>query len=261
MPGGGRPLPEMKHKPFHSTQFFFATAPLPCPYLPGRVERRVVTELVGRDVAALHDALSLAGYRRSHGIAYAPACPDCTACVAARIVVGAFTPSRSQRRVWNINAAVQAEETCATATDEQFALFAAYQDSRHADGEMTKMDFLDYRALVDDTPVDTAIVEFRDPDHRLLGACVMDRLGDALSAVYSFFDPALSQRSLGTHMILWLVERAKGLGLAHVYLGFWVADCSKMSYKASFQPLEGYTPQGWRPLRPGEWGKAPAPER
>ena len=250
----------MKHKPFHSTQFFFATAPLPCPYLPGRVERRVVTELVGRDVAALHDALSVAGYRRSHGIAYAPACPDCTACVAARIVVDGFTPSRSQRRVWNINAAVRAEETQRLATEEQFALFAAYQNSRHADGEMARMDFLDYRALVEDNPVDTAIVEFRDPSHSLLGTCVVDRLGSGLSAVYSFFDPALSRRSLGTYMVLWMVERARALGLRYVYLGFWVADCAKMSYKASFQPLEGYTPEGWRLLRPGEWPNAPAPE-
>lgn len=239
----------MKHKPIHDTRFFFATAPLPCPYLPGRMERRVVTELVGRDAAALHDALSLAGFRRSHAIVYAPACVGCQACVPVRIIAPEFRSSRSQRRVWRHNAHLVSFERDARATPEQYALFAAYQGSRHASGDMAKMDFSDYRALIEDTPVDTMVVEFRDPGTwRLVAACLTDRVDNGLSAVYSFFDPALAPRSLGTHMILWLIERARETGRRYVYLGFWIEECQKMSYKAQFTPLEARTADGWRPL-------------
>lgn len=238
----------MKHKPLHGSRFFFATTPLPCPYLPGRVERRVVTELMGRDVRALHDALSQAGYRRSHGIAYAPACADCSACVAVRILVSEFTPSKSQQRVMRLNGDLRIQELSPVATSEQFALFSAYQKARHGDGDMSRMDYLDFQALVEETPVDTLLAEFRRPDGSLAAVCLADRLNDGLSAVYSFFDPGSSRRSPGTHMILWLVERAKTLGLPHVYLGFWIEGCSKMSYKANFHPVEGFTCDGWRRL-------------
>lgn len=241
----------MKHKPLHGNRFFFATAPQPCPYLPGRVERRVVTELVGRGVGTLHDALSQAGYRRSHTIAYAPVCPECSACVAVRIVVADFTPSRSQQRVMRLNEDLRIEELSPTATSEQFALFSAYQKARHGDGDMSRMDYLDYQALVEETPVDTVLSEFRRPDGSLAAVCLADRLDDGLSAVYSFFDPRLSRRSPGTHMILWLVERANSLGLAYVYLGFWIEGCSKMSYKANFGPVEGFTHEGWQRLDAG----------
>lgn len=241
----------MKHKPLHGSRFFFATAPLPCPYLPGRIERRVVTELVGRDVTTLHDALSQAGYRRSHTIAYAPVCPECSACVAVRIVVADFTPSRSQQRVMRLNEDLSTLELPPAATSEQFALFSAYQKARHGDGDMSRMDYLDYQALVEETPVDTVLGEFRRPDGSLAAVCLADRLDDGLSAVYSFFDPRLSRRSPGTHMILWLVERAKSLGLAYVYLGFWIEGCSKMSYKANFAPVEGFTHEGWQRLDAG----------
>jgi len=238
----------MKHKPIRDTRFFFATAPLPCPYLPGRMERRVVTELVGRDAAALHDRLSLAGFRRSHNIAYAPACPGCQACVAVRVQVERFRPSRSQRRVWNRNRTVNAVEMVPNATGEQYDIFAAYQESRHNGGDMAKMEYLDYQALVEETPVDTSLVEFRDADRRLIAACLMDRVENGLSAVYSFFKPELGRFSLGTYMILWMVARARELGLAYVYLGYWIGGCAKMSYKAQFRPLEARTPNGWQLL-------------
>lgn len=238
----------MKHKPIQDTKFFFATAPVPCPYLPGRMERRVVTELVGRDAVALHDALSLAGFRRSHAIVYAPACIGCEACVPVRIDVARFRPSRIHRRVWAKNADLFVSECEAMATPEQFRLFAAYQRTRHEAGDMAKMDFADYQALIEDTPIDTAVVEFRDGGGRLVGACLTDRIAGGLSAVYSFFDPDLDARSLGTLMILWLVERAGELGLGYVYLGFWIDGCKKMSYKARFRPLEARTAEGWRPL-------------
>jgi arginine-tRNA-protein transferase len=236
----------MKHQPIHDTRFFFATAPLPCPYMPDRIERRVVTELLGRDAVALHDGLSEAGFRRSHNIAYAPACPNCQACKAVRILARRFEPSRSQRRILNRNKELEILEHSPIASQEQFKIFSAYQESRHSNGDMAKMDFRDYQALIEDTPVESSLVEFRDQDQTLLAACLMDRVNKGLSAVYSFFDPERHRDSLGTLMVLWMIDRARALGLEYVYLGFWIADCSKMSYKSNFQPLEMLSPGGWR---------------
>jgi len=231
----------MKHKPIANTRFFFSTAPLPCPYLDGQVERRLVTELVGRDAKVLHDRLSVAGFRRSHGIIYAPACPACNACKAVRIRVDDFQPSRSQRHILKRNTTLISEIVPAAATDEQYEMFRDYQNTRHFGGDMARMDSLDFRALIEDTPVDTFVVEFRnEATGQLMAACLMDRVRDGFSAVYSFFNPSesLDRRSLGSYMILWLVEHAKSVGLPHVYLGYWINNCSKMDYKAKFKPLE-----------------------
>ena len=238
----------MKHQPYLDARFFFSTSPLPCPYLADRMERRIVTELIGRKAARMHDQLSEGGFRRSHSIAYAPACPNCNACVAVRIRAGEFQPSRSQKRVGSRNRSLIVEEVEAIATTEQYALFAQYQKSRHGDGDMSRMDIFDYQALVEDTPVETTVVEFRNADGRLVAACITDRMQNGLSAVYSFYDDAMSRQSLGTFMILWLIERARELGLEHVYLGFWIANSPKMAYKAQFAPLEIRTPEGWRLL-------------
>lgn len=249
----------MKHNLTHTNQFFFATSPLPCPYLPGRTERRVVTELVGRDAPLLHDRLSMAGFRRSHNILYAPACQGCQACLAVRIRADEFRPSRSHRRIWNRNRNLWAKEKEPWATDEQFEIFSHYQESRHAGGDMARMDFQDYQALVEDTPVETKLVEFHDDDRGLVAACLMDRVENGLSAVYSFFEPNLHRLSLGSYMILWMVSRAREMGLQYVYLGFWISGCSKMSYKSKFQPLEGWTTDQWRELTPEECENGLAP--
>ena len=228
----------MSYKPPRRPQFFYTTAPLPCPYLPGRTERKVVTEITGPDAEPLHDRLSRAGFRRSHNIAYAPVCPGCNACVPIRIPVADFTADRGLRRVWKANPGVEGTDVPARATAEQYQLFQRYQQARHGDGDMATMSFYDYRAMVEDTPIETFLVEFRDPDEVLLGVCLTDRLGDGLSAVYSFFLPELEKRSLGTFTILWLIERARLLGLPHVYLGYWVRESRKMAYKARFRPSE-----------------------
>ncbi len=239
----------MKQNVSHGTRFFFATALLPCPYLPGRIERRVVTELVGRDVDRLHDVLSAAGFRRSHGVAYAPACPDCEACIPVRVAAGDFLRSRNQARIIRANKDLRVSIATAEASQEQYELFADYQKSRHAAGDMAKMDFFDYQTLIEDTPIKTFIAEFRsNEDDTLVAACLVDRVEDGYSAVYSFFAPELSKCSLGSFMILWLIEKAKSEGLPHVYLGFWIRDCRKMSYKIGYQPLEGYNRGIWRPL-------------
>jgi arginine-tRNA-protein transferase len=238
----------MSYKPPRRPQFFYTTAPLPCPYVPGRTERKVVTEITGPDAENLHDRLSRAGFRRSHNIAYAPVCPSCSACVPIRIDAARFGPDRTQRRILRANAGVEGFEVPARATAEQFALFQRYQQARHGDGDMATMSFYDYRAMVEDTPIETLIVEYRDADDRLIGACLADRLGDGLSAVYSFFAPELARRSLGTYAILWLVERARALDLPFVYLGYWVPESRKMAYKARFRPSEILAAGGWRRL-------------
>ena len=227
-------------------QFFFGTLPQSCPYLPDRVESKIVTDLTTADARALHDDLSQAGFRRSHTLAYKPACPACNACVPVRIPVARFRPSRSLRRVWRRNAGLTAVEQPPRATEEQFALFTRYQQWRHGDGGMALMDFGDFRAMVEETPIDTMLIEFREDDGRLVAATLTDRLGDGLSGVYKFFDPAEKVRSIGTYIVLWHVEHAKHLGLAHVYLGYWIADCRKMAYKTRFRPIEALGPDGWR---------------
>ena len=245
----------MTFKPPRRPQFFYTTAPLPCPYVPGRTERKVVTEITGAESESLHDRLSRAGFRRSHNIAYAPVCPSCQACVPIRIPVALFHPDRTQRRVLRANARVEGFEAPARATAEQFHLFQQYQQTRHGDGDMATMSFYDYRAMVEDTPIETTVVEFRDPDDRLVGACLTDRLGDGLSAVYSFYAPELERRSLGTYTVLWLIERARVLALPYVYLGYWVRESHKMAYKSRFRPAEVLAGGAWRVLA----DPAPAP--
>ena len=236
------------YKPLRRPQFFYTTAPSPCPYLAGRTERKVVTEITGAEAESLHDRLSRAGFRRSHNIAYAPVCPSCQACVPIRIPVAHFRPDRTQRRVLRANARVEGFEAPARATAEQFHLFQQYQQTRHGDGDMATMSFYDYRAMVEDTPIETSVIEFRDPDDRLVGACLTDRLGDGLSAVYSFYAPELERRSLGTYTVLWLIERARALELPYVYLGYWVRESHKMAYKSRFRPAEVLAGAAWRVL-------------
>ncbi|HEY6432839.1 MAG TPA: arginyltransferase [Acetobacteraceae bacterium] len=244
----------MTYKPPRRPQFFYTTAPLPCPYVAGRTERKVVTEIAGPDAESLHDRLSRAGFRRSPNIAYAPVCPACQSCVPIRIPAAGFQPDRSLRRIARVNEAVEGFEVPARATAEQFQLFQRYQQARHAEGDMATMSFYDYRAMLEDTPVETFMVEFRDPDDRLIGACLADRLGDGLSAVYSFFDPVLERRSLGTYAIIWLVERARALQLPYVYLGYWVPESRKMAYKARFRPSEILIGGTWRMLGKADLG-------
>ncbi len=249
----------MLQKSFRRPQFYYTTAALPCPYLPGRSERKIVTELTGADAEALHDRLSRAGFRRSHNIAYAPVCPGCRACIPIRIDAQAFRPTRTQRRILALNAHLEGFEVPPRATAEQFALFQRYQAARHGDGDMAAMGFYDYRAMVEDTPIETLIVEVRDPADALVAACLTDRVSDGLSAVYSFFEPALAKRSLGTWMILWLVRRAVALGLPYVYLGYWVPESRKMAYKARFRPSEILWGGVWRELTEEEAEKGLRP--
>jgi leucyl-tRNA---protein transferase len=229
-------------------QPFFATPAVPCPYVPGRSERKLVVELAGRNAALCYDELSRAGFRRSHRFAYRPACRACAACVPVRIAVERFADSRSTRRVRNVNRRLAARLLPARATVEQFRLFASYQRSRHRDSDMATMSYADYRGMVEDSAVRSALFEFRDGDGVLVAVALVDLLDDGVSAVYSFFDPTRGKHSLGTWSILWLVEQCRAQALPFVYLGYWIAESPKMAYKARFPALERLSAGEWTPF-------------
>lgn len=230
---------------------FFVTSPAPCPYLPGRSERKVFTELKGPHSEQLNEALGRIGFRRSQTVAYRPSCLDCQACISVRVVAGEFRPSAAQRRNTRANDDLVATECRPWATDEQFALLQRYLGSRHPEGGMASMDDMDYADMVEHTPVSTSLIEYREPDRdgrpgRLVGACLTDRQDDGLSMIYSFYDPDHIGRSgLGNYIITDHIRRAAEQGLPYVYLGYWVQGSPRMQYKVRYRPLERLTREGW----------------
>ena len=217
------------------------------------------THLVGERAPELNDLLTHGGFRRSQSIAYRPACESCRACVSVRVVVDAFRATRSMRRILDLNGDLVGEMRVPVPTSEQYSVFRGYLDSRHRDGGLADMTVLDYAMMVEDSHVETRIIEYRrrGPDTHvtgrgagaLLGVALTDVLGDGLSMVYSFFDPDASARSLGTFMILDHIARARRLGLSYVYLGYWVKGSKKMDYKGRFLPQERLMPEGWLRVR------------
>lgn len=238
------------------TPQFYLTAPAPCPYLEGRKERKVFTHLVGDKATEINDMLTQGGFRRSQNIAYRPACESCRACTSVRIVVDQFRWSSSFKRIARINRDLVGVEMPSAPSSEQYSLFRQYLDSRHSGGGMADMTALDYAMMVEDTHVNTMMIEYRRRgpysaitgrgEGPLTGVALTDILSNGLSMVYSFFDCDQSRRSLGSWMILDHVERARKLGLPYVYLGYWVAGSPKMQYKQRFQPLEHLTMTGWQ---------------
>ena len=223
------------------TTQLFLTAAMPCPYLPGRQERKLFTHLTGRRASSLHHLLSENGFRRSQNLIYRPACEGCNACQSVRIVASEFKASSRYRRVLRHNDDVVIEVRPTTATSEQYDLFKRYLESRHAGGGMNQMSFVDYEYMVEDTPVQSVLVEYRlrdDPLQRLIAVALTDVMPDGLSMVYSFYDPDLAHRSLGTFLILDHIAQVRSAGLRYVYLGYWVKDSPKMAYKAQFRPLQ-----------------------
>ena len=243
---------------------FYITSPQACPYLPGRLERKLFTHLTREKPAELIDNLLKGGFRRSQNIAYMPYCDGCHACVSVRVLVDDFEPSRSMRRIMDRNRDLVPRRVPAVSTSEQYSLFRHYIDTRHGDGGMADMTVLDYAMMVEDSVVDTFCTEYRQKPENPLEApsdmsewplkavALCDCLSDGISMVYSFFDPDEQSRSLGSHMILEHIEQARRLGLPYLYLGYWIAGSRKMSYKKRFMPQEHLTPQGWMPLGKGE---------
>ncbi|WP_061932818.1 arginyltransferase [Aureimonas sp. AU22] len=234
---------------------FFLTAPSPCPYLDGQFERKVFTHLVGARASALLDLLTQGGFRRSQNIAYRPACERCRACVSVRILVDEFEPTRSMRRVMQANADLFGHMETAEPSSEQFALFRRYLEARHANGGMAEMSAGDYAMMVEDSQVDTRLIQYRrkGPDYRITGrsdeplmaVALSDVMADGMSMVYSYYRPDEVDRSLGTYMILDHIRRTRELGLPYLYLGYWVEGSRKMQYKIRFQPQEHLMAKGW----------------
>ena len=235
---------------------FYVTAPQPCPYLADRMERKLFTALQGDAAVDLNNSLSQQGFRRSQNVLYRPSCADCAACLSARIRIADFAPSKSQKRVSKRNAFLSRSASSPWATEAQYALFRDYLDSRHATGGMADMDLFEFAAMVEETPIRTRLIEYRnaetqtttDPYEGLRAVCLTDILEDGVSMVYSFFDPDLMRNSLGTYLILDHIEIARNLGLPYVYLGYWVPGSDKMGYKANFKGVEIYRDGAWEDL-------------
>ena len=236
----------MTKEPRDAPQFYL-TSPSPCPYLPGREERKVFTHLVGRRAAGLNETLTQSGFRRSQTIAYRPACESCRACVSVRVCVDDFVPSKSFRRNLERNGDLVAAIVPNRATAEHYSLFRTYLDARHGDGGMADMSVLDFAMMVEDSHVESRMIEYRrrDAGSSLIAVCLVDVLSDGLSMVYSFYDTEATARSLGTYMILDHIARARAAGLPHVYLGYWIDGSRKMDYKARFLPQERLGMNGW----------------
>lgn len=242
-------------RPIREAPQFYLTAPSPCPYLPGREERKVFTHLVGSRARELNDLLTHGGFRRSQTIAYRPACETCRSCISVRVLVDEFLPGRTQKRILKRNSDLAGLMQPAKPTSEQYSLFRRYLDARHPEGGMAEMTVLDYAMMVEDSHVETRLIEYRrrGPDTALNGrgrgdlisVALTDVMADGLSMVYAFYNPELVDRSLGTFMILDHMERAKALGLPYLYLGYWVQGSPKMDYKATFLPQERLMGRGW----------------
>ncbi|MFT4962701.1 MAG: arginyl-tRNA--protein-N-Asp/Glu arginylyltransferase [Paracoccaceae bacterium] len=228
---------------------FYVTAPQPCPYLEGRMERKLFTALHGESANTLNNSLSQQGFRRSQNVLYRPSCTECSACLSARIKVSNFSPSKSQKRTLRRNAGLTRKSTSPWATEDQYALFREYLETRHADGGMADMDVFEFAAMIEETPIRSRVIEYSDTDDgRLIGVCLTDVLEDGLSMVYSFYTADRPKNSLGTHIILDHIDMAREAGLEYVYLGYWVPGSQKMNYKSRFSGLEVYLGGEWQSM-------------
>lgn len=232
--------------PFLRIQFYL-TAPYPCSYLEGREARSQVAAPAHLIGGAAYSRLIREGFRRSGHYTYRPHCHGCRLCVPARVDVGGFQPTRSQKRNFRRNQSLSARILALEFHAEHYALYRCYQRARHTGGGMDIDDSEQYTQFLLSSLVDTSLVEFRDGD-KLVMVAVVDRVDDGLSAVYTFFDPELEKRGLGTYAVLWQIELARRLGLPYVYLGYWIRESRKMAYKSNYHPLQGLVDGVWREL-------------
>ncbi|WP_310496846.1 arginyltransferase [Sandarakinorhabdus sp.] len=237
---------------------FFVTAPSPCPYIPGRTERKVFAEIKGDDARDMAEALGRIGFRRSQNVVYRPSCDSCQACVSVRVPVQRFAPGRSQKKLLARHADLEVHACQPWATEEQWALLRRYLAARHPQGGMAAMDTHDFSDMIEQSPVDTVVVEYREPSvdgrpGRLVGCCLTDKQSDGLSMIYSFYDPdavgrpgTADRAGMGNFIIMDHIMRARRAGMTYVYLGYWIEGCDRMAYKTRFKPVEALIGGVWR---------------
>jgi leucyl-tRNA---protein transferase len=235
---------------------FFVTNPGPCPYLAGKTERKVFTELSGAHADELNEALGRIGFRRSQNVAYRPSCIDCKSCISVRVLTQEFQPNATQRRIIKRNSDLAVSACRPWSTSEQYDLLRRYLSQRHPSGGMSGMDDMDYADMVEQSPVRSHVVEYRTPGRfgrlgELVGACLTDQQGDGLSMIYSFYDAEAEGRpGLGNYIIMDHILRARAAGLPYVYLGYWVEGAARMQYKIRYRPMERLGPDGWERFEP-----------
>lgn len=227
-----------------STLKVFATHPHACSYLPDQQATTLFIDPAAPMDSTTYSQLSEMGFRRSGPHLYRPHCARCNSCVPARIPVASFRPDRRQRRILARNADLQVIDRTSLTGDEYFDLYSRYIEGRHRDGDMyppTRQQF------------DSFLTREWDLTHyycfylqeQLLAVAVVDVMSNGLSAIYSFFDPDIKARSLGVYAVLWQIQHAAELGLPHVYLGYWIKQCRKMSYKIDYRPIELLVNNRW----------------
>ena len=223
----------------------FQTGEHPCGYFPERRARDLVLDPQDSRLGELYPMALGWGFRRSGDLVYRPHCQQCRACVPVRIPVDDFTPNRSQRRAARRHAGLTPVVARLTLIPEHYDLYLRYQAVRHAGGGMDQDSREQYAQFLLQSKVNTRLVEFREPGGQLRMVSIIDILDDGLSSVYTFFDPELAGASLGTWGILWQIQQCRNLRLPHLYLGYWIAQCPSMAYKASFSPIETLVDGQW----------------
>ncbi|MFI3136954.1 MAG: arginyltransferase [Methylococcaceae bacterium] len=222
----------------------FSTQQHSCSYLPNKMAQSAFVHPSVQMCTAIYAQLIAKGFRRSGDDVYIPICSACSACIPVRVPIAEFKPNRNQRRCLSKNSHTEAIIKPAIFEQQHYDLYLRYQKSKHPDGDMQYTSAEDYTRFLSSTWCDTYFIEFTITG-QLVAVSVIDRFDDALSAVYTFFDPDFSHYSLGVYAVLWQLNTAKHLNLEWLYLGYWITDCQKMNYKNQYQPLEMYRDEQW----------------